>query len=118
MKKRILAYLDYVDGILKEDDRDWEQELQMHKDQIAFFSHERLVPLLVFMLVGICTVVSILAYVISSQLVLLPLIGMLFVLLVPYCMHYYLLENSVQKMYEQYDEMQGKIRPYFSKPKG
>ncbi len=118
MKKRILAYLDYVDGILKEDDRDWEQEIQKHKDQIAFFSHERLVHLLVFMLVGICTVVSILAYVISSQLVLLPLIGMLFVLLVPYCMHYYLLENSVQKMYEQYDEMQGKIRPYFSKPKG
>ena len=95
MKKRILAYLDYVDGILKEDDRDWEQEIQKHKDQIAFFSHERLVHLLVFMLVAICTVMSILAYVLSSQLMLLPLIGLLFVLLVPYCMHYYLLENSV-----------------------
>ncbi|MBR3537967.1 MAG: hypothetical protein IKQ49_02615 [Eubacterium sp.] len=117
MKKRILAYLAYVDEILKEEDRDWERDIRSHLQQIAFFSHERLVHLLVFMLVGICTVMSILAYVISSQIMLLPLIVMLFVLLIPYCMHYYLLENSVQKMYEQYDEMQGKIRPYFSRPK-
>ena len=118
MKKRILAYLSYVDEILKEDDRDWEREIRKHLDQIAFFSHERLVHLLVFMLVGICTVMSILAYVLSSQLMLLPLIVMLFVLLIPYCMHYYLLENSVQRMYQQYDEMQAKIQPYFSMRKG
>ena len=118
MKKRILAYLAYIDDILKEDDRDWEKEIAKHKDQIAFFSHERLVHLLVFMLVGICTVMCILAFVLSSQMILLPLIGLFFVLLIPYCMHYYLLENSVQKMYEQYDEMQGKIRPYFSNRKG
>ena len=118
MKKRILAYLSYVDEILKEDDRDWENEIRKHLDQIAFFSHERLVHLLVFMLVGICTVMSILAYVVSSQIIILPLIVMLFVLLVPYCMHYYLLENSVQRMYQQYDEMQAKIQPYFSMRKG
>ena len=118
MKKRILAYLAYIDDILKEDDRDWEKEIAKHKGQIAFFSHERLVHLLVFMLVALCTVMCILAFVLSSQMMLLPLIGLLFVLLIPYCMHYYLLENSVQKMYEQYDEMQGKIRPYFSNRKG
>ena len=118
MKKRILAYLDYIDGILKEDDRDWEQEIRAHLDQIRFFAHERLVHLLVFMLVAICTVMCILAFVLSNQIMLLPLIGLLFVLLVPYCMHYYLLENSVQKMYEQYDEMLRKIRPYFSSGKG
>ena len=118
MKKRILAYLAYVDEILKEGDRDWERDIRSHLQQIAFFSHERLVHLLVFMLVGICTVMCILAFVLSSQMILLPLIGLFFVLLIPYCMHYYLLENSVQKMYEQYDEMQGKIRPYFSNRKG
>jgi hypothetical protein len=47
----------------------------------------------------------IVALVVSGEIVLLPLIVMLFVLLVPYCMHYYLLENSVQHMYRQYDEM-------------
>ena len=118
MKKRILAYLAYIDSMLEEDDRDWEKEIRLHLDQISFFMHERLVHLLVFMLVAICTVMCILAYVISEKLMLLPLIVMLFVLLVPYCMHYYLLENSVQKMYRQYDEMQGKIKSYFSMGKG
>ena len=37
----------------------------------------------------------------------------LLVLLIPYVMHYYLLENSVQKMYEQYDRMMNKIEPSF-----
>ena len=118
MKKRILAYLDYVDKLLERDDADWDTEIKLHLEQIGFFMHERLVHLLVFMLVGICTVMSILAYVVSSQIIILPLIVMLFVLLVPYCMHYYLLENSVQRMYQQYDEMQAKIQPYFSMRKG
>ena len=119
MKKRILAYLDYIDRMLQSDEeQDWERQVKLHLDQIQFFSHERRVHLIVFVLVAVCTVISILAYVISSAIMLLPLILMLFVLLVPYCMHYYLLENSVQKMYQQYDEMIGKITPYFSMKKG
>ena len=116
MKKRILAYLDYIDELLKEENVDWDAALKNHLDQIAFFSHERLVHLIVFMLVAICTVVSILALVISEEIVIIPLIVMLFVLLVPYCMHYYLLENSVQRMYDQYDEMVRKNRDYFKSP--
>ena len=34
----------------------------------------------------------------------------LMVLLIPYIWHYYLLENSVQKMYRQYDEIMKMIR--------
>ena len=41
------------------------------------------------------------------------LVFALLVLLIPYVMHYYLLENSVQKMYEQYDRMMNKIEPSF-----
>ena len=33
---------------------------------------------------------------------------MLMVLMVPYIKHYFLLENSVQDMYEQYDKMMEK----------
>lgn len=109
MKKRIKAYTAYIDELLKsEGDRDWNLEIEKHLDQIGFFMHERLVHLLVFILVAICTVISILALVVSEKIVILPLIVMLFVLLVPYCMHYYLLENSVQYMYRQYDEMRKK----------
>ena len=119
MKKRILAYLAYIDGLLESDEeRDWEKEIKLHLDQIGFFMHERLVHLLVFILVAVCTVMCILAFVLSSAVMLLPLILLLFVLLVPYCMHYYLLENSVQRMYQQYDEMIGKTQSYFSMKKG
>ena len=116
MKKRILAYLEYIDGILANgaDERDWDKEIEHHLTQIAFFAHERLVHLIVFCLVAVCTVLSILAFVIKGAMMLLPLIVMLFVLLIPYCMHYYLLENSVQKMYDQYDQMIGKREEYFS----
>ena len=107
MKKRILAYLDYVDNLLKEEgeDIDWNREIEKHLTQIAFFAHDRLVHLIVFCLVAVCTVMCILAFVIKGEIMLLPLIVLLFVLLIPYCMHYYLLENSVQRMYEQYDSM-------------
>lgn len=120
MKKRILAYLEYIDSILAESDkesgkeRDWDKEIEHHLTQIAFFAHERLVHLIVFCLVAVCTVMCILAFVIKGELMLIPLILMLFVLLIPYCMHYYLLENSVQKMYDQYDKMIGKREEYFS----
>ena len=116
MKKRILSYLDYIDKLLEEDssDIDWDREVKKHLDQIAFFSHERLVHLIVFCLVAVCTVMCILTFVVKSEIMILPLIILLFVLLVPYCMHYYLLENSVQKMYEQYDKMIGKTEKYFT----
>ena len=41
---------------------------------------------------------------------LLALFMLLLVLLIPYIMHYFLLENSVQKMYTQYDEILKRIR--------
>ena len=124
MKNRIVAYLKYIDEILDESsemnkgvERDWDKEIERHLIQIRFFAHERLVHLIVFCLVAICTVMSILAFVIKGELMILPLIVLLFVLLVPYCMHYYLLENSVQKMYDQYDAMINKRDKYFSMKK-
>ena len=124
MKNRIVAYLKYIDEMLDESskmnkgvERDWDKEIEIHLTQIRFFAHERLVHLIVFCLVAICTVMSILAFVIKGELMILPLIVLLFVLLVPYCMHYYLLENSVQKMYDQYDAMINKRDKYFSMKK-
>ena len=124
MKNRIVAYLKYIDEMLDESsemnkgvERDWDKEIERHLIQIRFFAHERLVHLIVFCLVAICTVISILAFVIKGELMILPLIVLLFVLLVPYCMHYYLLENSVQKMYDQYDAMINKRDKYFSMKK-
>ena len=72
-----------------------------------------MIHLIVFALVAVCTVISIMTVIATGKLEIIPLIILLFVLLIPYCAHYYLLENSVQKMYEQYDEMIGKTESYF-----
>lgn len=114
MKRRITQYIDYIDGLLKSsEEQDWDDVIEKHLIQIRFFAHERLIHLIVFALVAICTIISIMTFITSGKLEIVPLIVLLFVLLIPYCAHYYLLENSVQKMYDQYDEMVGKNRAYF-----
>lgn len=114
MKRRITAYLRYIDDLLLQDDADWEKERRRHLIQIAFFAHERLVHLIVMVLFALCTIFSIFYLNYSGQLIILALTLAFLVLLIPYIMHYYLLENSVQKMYEQYDKMLNKTESAFS----
>lgn len=113
MKKRITEYLAYIDALLERDDMNWERERQKHLVQIAFFAHERQVHLIVMALFALATVISILYLNFSGSLIIVALVFALLVLLIPYVMHYYLLENSVQKMYEQYDRMMNKSEPSF-----
>ncbi|MBR1673505.1 MAG: hypothetical protein IJ703_00935 [Eubacterium sp.] len=114
MKRRITQYVDYIDSILAGDaEQDWDSVIEKHLIQIKFFAHERLIHLIVFALVAICTIISIMTFITSGKLEIVPLIVLLFVLLIPYCAHYYLLENDVQKMYDQYDEMVNKKQEYF-----
>ena len=101
MAKRIKQYLDYIEEILKREDLDFTDEQRKHLIQIKFFMHERL----------ILTVAGCMAFVIYEKISLLVLALAFMVLLVPYIKHYYLLENSVQKMYEQYDRMLAKTDP-------
>lgn len=112
MKNRLNKYLAYIDSILSDtSDKDsdyWEGAIEEHLTQIGFFMHERLVHLLVTLTFAILTVFSVGVIVISGQISFGLLTLALMVLLIPYVMHYYLLENGVQKMYEQYDEMLGR----------
>ncbi len=114
MKERILAYLDYIDNLLEQDNVDWEEETKKHLVQIGFFAHERLVHLIVMVLFAIGTIICVLYLNASGSMVIFGLVVALLVLLVPYVMHYYLLENSVQKMYKQYDRMMNKTGNAFS----
>ncbi|MDO5156047.1 MAG: hypothetical protein Q4D51_08775 [Eubacteriales bacterium] len=116
MAERIRKYLDYVNQLLESDDNDivWEEEIKKHLVQIAFFAHERMIHLIVTVTFAILTVISILYTINNFSIALLLLIVALMCLMIPYIKHYYLLENSVQKMYEQYDEMQKKLGKAFS----
>lgn len=110
MADRIKQYMAYVDNLLESDDDsiDWNDEINKHLVQIAFFAHERFIHLIVTVTFAIMSILVFL-YAFGNFT---PAIGLLIfallVLLVPYIKHYFLLENSVQDMYEQYDKMLAK----------
>lgn len=107
MKKRILNYLNTVDKSLTKSasDINWDDAIKEHLIQIQFFQHERLIHLIVTVLFALMTIMTLVGMVISFHPSLVILLIALMILLVPYISHYYLLENGVQKMYEQYDKM-------------
>jgi ABC-type multidrug transport system fused ATPase/permease subunit len=115
MKRRILAYLDYIDNLLERDDEsiNWEDEVKKHLVQIAFFAHERQVHLIVMALFALAAVITVLYLDFSGSMIIFALVIAIFVLLIPYINHYYLLENSVQRMYVQYDKMMEKLGEAF-----
>ena len=107
MKERILKYMDGIDKMLADPPEgiDYEEEIKKHLIQIGFFMHERLIHLIVTVLFAIMTIATIFFAVASPNIGLLILTVAFMTLLIPYIIHYYLLENGVQKMYTQYDEM-------------
>ncbi|MBD5544158.1 MAG: hypothetical protein HDR01_07960 [Lachnospiraceae bacterium] len=112
MKNRIISYMEYVDNVLKKNETglSYEEILQEHLVQIQFFSHERLIHLLVTITFALLTFGTFFLLIVSFSPGLICLLIALLILLVPYIMHYYLLENGVQKMYRQYDELLKYIR--------
>ena len=109
MKKRIISYRLKVDSILSNPDdippERWNEILQEHLVQIGFFQHERLIHLIVTVTFAILTLMSFVASLVVGMPALLALTLLFVVLLIPYIMHYYTLENEVQKMYVQYDRI-------------
>ncbi len=107
MTKRIKAYLIKIDNLLKANDpyTDWNRAKAEHLTQISFFMHERLIHLIVTALFAVLAFMVFVAMMFAFSWVLVVLFAALMALLIPYIAHYYLLENSVQKMYEQYDRM-------------
>lgn len=108
MRKKIKQYVKQVDERLANPPEgiDYEEEQKKHLIQIHFFMHERLVHEIVMALFALVTVLVFIAMVLAPQLAFAALLIALLILLIPYIMHYFILENSVQYMYEQYDEME------------
>ncbi len=115
MWKRLKAYRDKIRALLAADDptTDWEATRQEHLVQISFFQHERLIHLLVTLAFALMELMGIVATVFAPQPFMLPLmlLSLLFlVLLVPYLVHYYHLENGTQELYAQYDQLTQRAR--------
>ena len=103
MRYDLKNYLTEIDKILSENKiKNKDEILENHLHQISFFQHERFVHLIVTVFVGICTTLFLLFGILLSNICVLLLFGLTFILFVPYIFHYYFLENGVQKLYHQY----------------
>lgn len=84
---------------------EWDKMAREHIIQISFFQHERLIHLLVTITFAILTIATVLFDVFYFSIGVVILTILLLILLIPYIRHYYILENSVQQMYDQYDKI-------------
>ena len=107
MRKRLVTYRKRIDALLNKDgaEIDWDTVLEEHLVQISFFQHERLVHLLVTLAFALMELGAAVATALAPQPLTAALALLLLVLLVPYIVHYYFLENETQKLYAQYDRI-------------
>lgn len=103
MKKEISAYMETVKQCIRNKKIDG-KFLEMLLTRIKFYQHERLIHLIVTMTFAIMTVISFFMLVTAGGTAAI-LLSLLFLgLTIPYVMHYYFLENSVQELYRLYYE--------------
>ena len=107
MRKRLVAYRRRIDALLEGsvDGVAWEAVVEEHLVQVSFFQHERLVHLLVTLAFALMELAAALVAMLTGRIEAVLLMLMFGVLLVPYVVHYYHLENETQRLYEQYDRL-------------
>lgn len=106
MWRRLRSYLDWVDNTLASPDAvDWSVVLQVHRAQISFFQHERLIHLLVMLTTFLLTLFIFGTALLLQQALLFLVLPLGMVLSFAYMVHYYHLENGVQTLYRQYDDL-------------
>lgn len=108
MTKQIKDYLEHLRLFLDGEHtrEEYAQELSRLHVRIGFFSHERLVHLLVMLGFAIFFLLALFMALTIGGAGLYILAVLFLVLLVPYIKHYYFLENSVQKMYLIYNKLE------------
>ncbi len=107
MKKEITEYMAAVRNVISGGNID-EKFLAALLIRIKFYQHERLVHLIVTMSFALMTVISFVMLMAGSTFSL--LLSLLFLgLTIPYIVHYYFLENSVQMLYKLYYEAAAKV---------
>lgn len=109
MEKRIKAYTAYAEALAQQalTPQQRAEYAQQMLVQIGFFQHERLIHLIVTVTFALLLVVCAAGCVLAPGWQLVTLTALLLALVVPYIRHYYILENSVQRLYALYDTVSG-----------
>lgn len=111
MEQKILYYIKECESFSSSASPadDVEKFLKEMLIKISFFQHERLIHLIVTVTFAILTLLSLILCFMVQEIAVFLLTGLFIVLLIPYIRHYYILENSVQKLYDIYDLIQKKL---------
>lgn len=108
MTKQIREYLEhlrlFLDG--EHTPEEYARERDRLRVRIGFFSHERLVHMFIMLAFAVFFLMTFFSALFTGILGIYVLAGLFLVLLVPYIKHYYFLENSVQKMYLIYNDLE------------
>ena len=103
MQQKLNKHIKNIDNILKENKiKNKDELIKNHLKQIEFYQHERLIHLIVTVFVGIVMAIFFIGGLILENILVLLLFILTLLLFIPYILHYYVLENGVQKMYNQY----------------
>lgn len=79
------------------------------KDRIVFLQHERLIHLIVTISFSFFLLTSLIVSMIYLSVELYILDGVLIIFIIFYIIHYYRLENGVQRWYDLYDKIEEKL---------
>lgn len=111
MLKYLKNHEQYIREILNKEGEnyDWGTLRKYHETQIKYMQHERFIHLVVTLFFGLFSLLTFLFMTLSNTFATLLLSILFNILLIPYIIHYYKLENGVQRWYEIDKEIIGKI---------
>jgi len=90
---------------------DWAELTRVHAVQLGYMQHERLIHLLVTLSVALFALLTLLFFIVHPTVAVGVLVLLLLVLFVPYVVHYFRLENGVQRWYDLANEIERRARP-------
>ncbi|MCE7699749.1 MAG: hypothetical protein K8E24_013360 [Methanobacterium paludis] len=101
----------YINDLLNSGEgQDWERIRKFHNEKIMYLQHERLIHLMVTLVFSLYLITSLIVSCIHFLIPLLILDLVLAVFMIFYILHYYRLENGVQRWYLLTDKIEDKIK--------
>ena len=107
MKKDAMAWTAHMEALLAGESAESE-DYERHLTHIGWLQHERLVHLLVLMLTAVGTMITFLLAMIEGGWLYI-LLFLLLMLTGFYVVHYFFLENTVQRWYRMADALHDKV---------
>jgi hypothetical protein len=104
MKKRVANKIIWAEDLVKKGTVT-KEDLDSLKCHLSCFQHERLIHLIVTVFVGLADMISVVVMFLTSNYAAFALMALLSILFIFYIVHYYALENGVQKLYFLLDKM-------------